>query len=180
MSASRRTTPSDMTHIALFAVLLELWCGNLGIAPGLTIFNAIYFAGCYGGNPGAAAALCSGLLLDGIYGRPFPVMTTLSLFCSGAAALLLRRENRQLPYVVLCGGATGFITSLTQFICVWVWRSSVPGPDWLTIFTFHTIFGAFYLPLLTLLLDFFAAKCDLPGLLSDDSRHRFQHRKRNL
>ena len=166
--------------LTLFAVLLELLCGNLGIAPGLTIFAAIYVAGSCGGNHGAAAAVLSGLLLDGIYGRPFPVMTTFSLVCAGTAALLLRRENRQLLFVVICGAAAGFANALLQFICVWFWSSSIPGPDWWTIFSFYTIFGAFYLPLLTLLLDFFAAKSNLPGLLKDNNDDNYLRRKTNL
>lgn len=166
--------------LTLFAVLLELLCGNLGIAPGLALFAAIYISGSCGGNYGAAAAVISGLLLDGIYGRPFPVMTVFHLICAVAAALLLQRQNRQLPFVVLCGGAAGFANALFQFICVWYWASTVPGPDWWTIFVFYTIFGAFYLPLLTLLLDFIAAKSDLPGLLKDNSEKDYLRRKHNL
>lgn len=166
--------------LTLFAVLPEMLCGNLGIAPGLTLFIVIYISGSCGGNYGAASAVLSGLLLDGIYGRPFPAMTILSLACAGAAALLLCGEKRQLPFVVICGAAAGFANALLQIICSWCWKSALPGPDWWTIFTFYTIFGAFYLPLLALLLDFLAAKSNLPGLLKDNDENDYLRRKRNL
>jgi len=61
----------ELTAIAI-TLIVDLWLGNFGVSPLLMVFVGCHWAGCGRLLPALISVLCGGVLLDLIYGRPFP------------------------------------------------------------------------------------------------------------
>ena len=147
----------------LLLILPELLAGNLGLAFGLPLYGALYFAVTYRRRFGLIGATAAGLILDSIYWREymcmvfiFPAMILLTL-------PLVRRWRRQLPPAALLPGTViGGGMALVNWLLCALWGTPGPGPDVFSLFIFQAIFGGIFMLIFTLTADFLAFKCNLP------------------
>ena len=137
-------------------MLIDLSAGNLGFAlPAAGI--VLFYFGLVGSFPRAAAAAAGyGLVLDLIYGRPYPVSALVLPVALAAGAALQHRIDSYLLDAAPLGAAVAFTVTLGNTLAGWLLSGRAPetGPlIWRLLF--NSAMGAAALPAGILLLDEF-------------------------
>lgn len=151
-----------LTATALL-LTLELICGNMGLALGLPLFGAFYFAVAFGRNYGIWAAGIAGIILDLIYDRPFMLTAIWLILITFLAEKNALRLQKQMPEAAISGGVIcGLAVFAGNFLYSKVMQTPYPGPDIGSMFIFHLTGGILFMLLLALLFDGINFRCNLP------------------
>ena len=166
----------------LFLVsLLEIFCGNFGVVLPLTPALLVYLTLVYGWQTGLAAALATGVWMDLVYGRSFPVLIPAFFMLVAVAWSGRRRGVVELPDVILPAlGAIGvyegvlLIAGLAGDGTAAVWELILQG-------VWQTALGGVMVFFLSYFLDKLADRLGLPQCVPEHGtalRVRAERRRR--
>lgn len=149
--------------ITALAMVPELFCGNLGLALGLPLFPAVYFAATFGTVYGIAAAGCAGLMLDLLYNRPYLAGAVIWIIITQAACQNSARFRHQTPLAPITAGMIiggGYL--LWNLLYSTLAETEFPGPDIFSMAVIQIFGGGLLMLLMTLLFDAVNFRCNLP------------------
>ena len=149
--------------ITAMMMVLELICGNMGLALGFPIFSAVYFAVAFAPSYGIAAAGFAGLLLDVIYDRTWLTGALVAVLITFIASETARRIHRHQPESSLLSGALcGLMILLANLCGALISGETPPGPRIFSMMVFQIIGGAIFMLMMTLSFDAINLRSNLP------------------
>ncbi len=147
-----------------FASLLELWCGNVGVALPFVAGAVFYFTVAYGWKWGLGAAVAAGLLLELLYARGIWVAVAAGTILGLGVLWGRGRQATSLAAAALPGFLAGFL-GLAPFYLARLWMLDGRADVWveaIVMIAFAMLFMAAWLPLSIWWLDRCAARLGLP------------------
>ena len=166
--------------ITVTAVLLvfELIAGNAGLALGLPLYGALFFAVAFGQAFGISAAGGAALLLDIIYARSFPFWSIYAMLAVFFASVNVHRMQRKQPLASLISGAfCGILIVVFNLLSAWISGEEIPGPDPFSLIVFHVFGGMIFMFLLVVLFDAVNLRSNLPRFGIYDSKSNLREQQ---
>jgi len=145
----------------LASIHIETTVGSMGVLAPVTALAVFYFSTTFGWRAGVIAGVFGGAALDAIYGRPFPGTSTEMVVVAAMGRFWLHKGDPSslLPNLIP-GAAVAFVVSFPQL--AWnAWSVNDFFRD-TSLLLFCVGFGAFALPLMIQVLDYFSGKFSLP------------------
>ena len=146
---------------ALFLVL-DILAGNISLFPAFSVYTALIFFLAYGWKYGIVSALCSGMILDALYGHSFSYLSLIFLVAVILGAIAAERGHRNLVSLFVSGAVAGSVVALGVILAVKISGGTFPAPDRITYLLFGAGGGGVWMLIAVTLFDFFAVRANLP------------------
>lgn len=158
--------------VTALLMVFELFAGNLGLALGLPLYGALFFAVAFGQAYGIAAAGGAALIIDIMYVRSFPVWSIYAMAAVFFTSLNVHRMQRKQPFAsLLSGGLCGLLIVIYNLLAAFFTGENIPGPDPFSLTVFHIFGGMIFMFLLVVLFDAVNFRSNLPRFGIYDSKN---------
>ncbi|MFZ2653315.1 MAG: hypothetical protein WAX69_00220 [Victivallales bacterium] len=140
--------------VLFVSIMLEVMLGSANVIIPLTGMSLFYFSMVHGWRIGLFLGFFSGIVVDMLFGREFPVSALGFMGVSGVTAFwLLKGETKDVYLHVIPGVLTGLVSILPVILVYWKDMALCGAGDVFILLLIALASGAFLLPFLIFLLD---------------------------
>lgn len=164
--------------VTALLMVCELIAGNVGLALGLPLYGALYFAVAFGQAYGIGAAGAAALMLDIIYARSFPSWSIYAMLAVFMVSVNVHRMQRKQPFASLIAGAfCGILIVIYNLSAAYFAGEDIPGPDPFNLIVFHIVGGTLFMFFLVMIFDAVNFRSNLPRFGIYDSKSNLREQQ---